>query len=46
MRVQTHALYLLPFLRERWQTDFDLDVDELDLLHSTALLVAQKAPIS
>lgn len=44
MRVQTHALYLLPFLRERWQAEFALDADELDLLRSTALLVAQKAP--
>lgn len=44
MRVQTHSLYLIPFLRERWQADFDLHEDELDLLHSTVLLVAQKAP--
>lgn len=45
MRVQLHALYLLPFLRDRWQADFDLNADELDLLRSTTLLVAQKALI-
>jgi 2-polyprenyl-3-methyl-5-hydroxy-6-metoxy-1,4-benzoquinol methylase len=44
MQVQTHARYLLPFLRERWQEDFSLAPDELDLLHSTALLVARKEP--
>ena len=42
MQIQTHELYLLPFLRERWQRDFGLDEDELALLRSTALLVAQK----
>ncbi len=42
MRVQTHELYLLPFLRQQWQADFGLDEDELALLRSTALLVAQR----
>jgi hypothetical protein len=44
MQVQTHELYLLPFLRDRWRADFGLDADELAVLRSTALLVAQKGP--
>ena len=42
MQVQTHARYLLPFLRERWLEDFGLHTEESDLLSSTTLIVAQK----
>ncbi len=42
MRVQTHELYLLPFLKERWQADIGLDQDELALLRSISLLVVRK----
>jgi hypothetical protein len=42
MQVQTHALYLLPFLRHQWRADRGLDDDALALLRSTALLLAKK----
>lgn len=33
---------LLPFLKQKWQQDFDLTEDELALLRSTGFLVARK----
>jgi 2-polyprenyl-3-methyl-5-hydroxy-6-metoxy-1,4-benzoquinol methylase len=42
MTVQTHDLSLLPYLRAKWQQELGLVDDDLALLRSTALFVAQK----
>lgn len=42
MRLQIMEELTLPFLRQKWQRDFDLTEEELDGLRSTGILLAQK----
>ena len=42
MRLQMAEELTLPFLREKWRTDFGLSDEELDGLRSTGILVAQR----
>jgi 2-polyprenyl-3-methyl-5-hydroxy-6-metoxy-1,4-benzoquinol methylase len=42
MRLQVEEELTLPFLREKWRADFGFAEEELDLLRSTGILVAQK----
>ena len=42
MTLQQRESYLLDFLRDKWRADLELDDDELAVLRSTGLLVAQK----
>ncbi len=44
MRLQIAEELTLPFLRDKWRSDFGLTDEELDGLRSTGILVAQKAP--
>jgi hypothetical protein len=42
LQVETHDVYLLPYLREHWAAELGFDDDDLNLLRSTTLLVARK----
>lgn len=42
MRVQHKEAYLIPFLKDKWMTDFDLSEDEVTGFKSTSIVVAQK----
>lgn len=43
LQVETHDVYLLPYLREHWAAELGFDDDDLNLLRSTTVLVARKA---
>lgn len=43
MRLGYLQSYLIPYLKDRWQQDFDLSEDEIEGLRSTGILVAEKA---
>lgn len=43
LQVESHDVYLLPYLREHWAAELGFDDDDLNLLRSTTLLVARKA---
>lgn len=44
MKVQFQHSYLIPYLKEKWMTDFGLTEDELAPLRSTGIIVAEKIP--
>lgn len=42
MKLQQKDLYLIPFLKEKWQKDFGLTEKEISIFKSTGIIVARK----